>query len=525
MATLLTLVVFAFLYLKAAPRGPYDPAPAVTAAVLPHIAAGFDPAQSGYQQFGRYLWNALQLDFGPSFRFRDYTVAELLFRGAPITLAIVACALLLAVALGLVAGCAAGRYKRSWVDRGVSALAMIWLFVPVFVLAPLLQLVFAVGLRWLPIAGWDGGWQHMLLPVLALALPLAVAVGRLVRRRLSDVASVEPSIRHRIGIALDAVSTRLGTLLSAALALSIPLERAFSLPGTGRYVAQGGTSQDYPLLAGAVLFYGGIVVLVSLAGDLLRFALRGGEEAAISAQNPSWAILRRDPIAVAGAGLFLAAAAACFTLPALLPSTLQDQDYNAVLTGPSFTSGHLLGADELGRDLLLQLLLCGGGSIRTALVVAAVAGAILAVWRFAEAGGGLPLRRWGGLLQGVLDAVPFLLLAIVLRGWWPAQVSSPAASTISLVWLVLWLALRCRWPVRRAICTAIPASLVGETYLAYYHVSASEPLTTLGGLLDAGLGNMDGTPWQVLTTLAAIILVAGSAALVSARMRGNSAPG
>lgn len=521
-ATLLMLVGFAFLFLKAAPKGPYDAAPAVSAAVLPKISAGFDPAQPGYQQFGRYLGNALQLDFGPTFRYRDYSVADLLFRGAPITLQIVACAMLLALVLGLVSSCAAGWYRHSWFDRGLSAVASVWLVVPVFILAPLFQLVFGVHLQWLPIAGWDGGWLHMLLPVLTLALPLAVVVDRLARDGQADAAASD--LKQRLGIALDAVSARLGALVSAAFALSIPLERAFSLPGAGRYVAEAGRIQDYPLLAGAVLFYGGIIILVSLVGDLVRLAL-GRDEKETRPTSRSWAALRRDPVAGAGAGLFLAAAAACFVLPALLPGAAETMDYAAISTAPSLSSGHLLGTDELGQDVLLQLLQGGAGSIRLALLTAGLAGAILAVWRLAETGGGLLLRRWGGLLQGLLDALPFLLLAIVLRGWWPARVPSETAGVIGLVWLVLWLARHCRWPVARAICFAIPASLVGEAYLANFGVTDFVPTTTLGGLLAAGLGGIDTAPWSVLAAMSGLILLAGSAALVAARMQAPSARG
>jgi ABC-type dipeptide/oligopeptide/nickel transport system permease subunit len=200
-------------------------------------------------------------------------------------------------------------------------------------------------------------------------------------------------------------------------------------------------------------------------------------------------------------------------------------DYAAIEAAPSLSSGHLLGTDELGRDILLQLLQCGAGSIRLALLTAGLAGAILAVWRLADRGGGPRLRRWGELLQGLFDALPFLLLAVVLHGWYPAEVASETVGVIGLVWLSLWLALRCGWPVARAICSAVAASLVGEAYLAGFGVTDFEPPTTLGSLLAAGLGGIDTAPWSVLAAMAGLILLAGSAALVAGRMQESSARG
>ncbi len=516
-ATLLILVAFAFFSLKAAPHGPYDAAPAVSPERLPGVAATFDPAQPAYQQFGRYLWNALHLDFGASFLYRDYTVAELLLRGAPVTIETIAWGLSLATPLGVLPGVVAWRFRHSWFCRGLSVLATIWLIVPLFLLAMLFQFVFVIDLHWFPAAGWDGSWQKKALPVVTLALPVAVMVGWLVRRRLSDADAADLGMRRRFAVALDAIAARLGALVSFAVVLSFPLERAFSLPGSGRYVAvAAGQHRDFPLLSGALLFYGGMIVLISLGADLARIALGlAREEPPIAGEARLWTALRRDKVVWAGAALALAAA--CFGPPALYSASL-NPDFDAIRTAPSLSSGHLLGADELGRDTLWQLLFCLCGSIRLALEVGAIAGAFLAVWRFAAADNGF-LRRWGEMFDGVLDAAPFLLLGMVLGSWWlwPGMAC--------LVWLVLWLAVRGRCPLPLAICAAIPASIIGDAYLGSQAVGASEPPMTLGSLLVDGMHNIEFAPGPVLAAVAGMLFLTGLAALLAVRMRGNSAPG
>ncbi len=130
----------------------------------------------------------LRGDFGPSFRFRDFTVGELIADGLPVSLALGAAAMLLGLALGIPAGIWAALSRGRAADRLVMALAVAGISIPVFVVAPLLALVFGIWLQWLPVAGWvPGRPSDLVLPVVALALPLIAFVARLMRGSLLEV--------------------------------------------------------------------------------------------------------------------------------------------------------------------------------------------------------------------------------------------------------------------------------------------------------------------------------------------------
>jgi oligopeptide transport system permease protein len=472
----------------------------------------------------------LHLDFGPSFGFRDHDVADLLFRGAPIMIEIVGCALVVAIAAGIPLGVLTAR-MGSLFDQGLLVLGLIGLAVPIFVLTPVLQLVFAVGLNWLPVAGWDGGWVHAFLPVATLAVPLTAVVARLTRHSTRDAAPVVAGTgRDRLGAGLAVILARLGSLSSGALILSVPLERAYALPGTGRYLDQAGQHHDYPVLAGAIIFYGGLVVLAGLVGSVILLVLPrnpaapfeiedDGESAAsgIDTLRHIWGSLRRDRIALSAACAVLAIVALVLVVPALLPSSLYKADYGAIGAAPSWSSGHLLGADEMGRNLLAELLVGGRVSMLLAVAAASTAAVLLFVWRAAAA-----RRRPFQALGGLLDALPFLILAIAFQA--PAS-PSVIVEIASLAWLILWLSHGDKRHIFLAISSAVPAAFVGEAYLSYFGIGTPEPTLSLGGVLANGLGDIDVAPWEVFGPVAALLFMAVSLTLFVQRARDAGAPG
>ena len=139
-------------------------------------------------QFGRYLAGLARGDFGPSFKFRDFTVTELIRGGLPVSLVLGGSALLVALLIGLPAGAWAALRRDRWPDRAIMAVASAGIAVPVFVIAPLLVLGFGIRLGWLPVAGWEPGrYRDLVLPVVALALPVAAQLSRLCRGSLLEV--------------------------------------------------------------------------------------------------------------------------------------------------------------------------------------------------------------------------------------------------------------------------------------------------------------------------------------------------
>jgi oligopeptide transport system permease protein len=186
--TLALVVALSFLLTRLAPGGPFDEEQVLPPEVRANLEAAYGLDQPIHVQFGNYVKGLLRGDFGPSFKFRDFTVGELIADGLPVSLALGAAAMCLALALGLPAGIWAALSRGRAADRLVMAVAVAGISVPVFVVAPVLALVFGIWLRWLPVAGWvPGRPADLVLPVVALALPVFAFVARLMRGSLLEV--------------------------------------------------------------------------------------------------------------------------------------------------------------------------------------------------------------------------------------------------------------------------------------------------------------------------------------------------
>ena len=180
--TLLVIVTVAFFMMRIAPGGPFDLERALPPEIEKNVLAAYDLDQPLLLQYADYLLGVLRGDFGPSFKYRDFTVAELLWTGFPASLKVGGIAIVLAVVVGITLGTLAALRQNSGVDYAVMATAMTGITIPNFVMAPLLTLIFGVWLSWLPVAGWNGGAPpNLVLPVIALALPQVAYIARLTR--------------------------------------------------------------------------------------------------------------------------------------------------------------------------------------------------------------------------------------------------------------------------------------------------------------------------------------------------------
>jgi oligopeptide transport system permease protein len=282
--TLLLIVAAAFFLMRAAPGGPFDEERALPPEIEANLQAAYGLDQPVTVQFGRYLGGLVRGDLGPSFRMKDFTVAELIGRGLPVTLAIGAAALMLGLSLGIPLGLVAGLRQNGWADHAVMSIALVGMAVPNFVVAPVLVLVFGLYLGWLPVAGWEAGsLSHLVLPVITLALPLIAYLARLTRGSLLEVLQspyirtarakgLEPGVilrRHALKPTLLPVVSFLGPAAAALLTGSLVVEQVFGLPGVGRYFVQGAINRDYTLVMGMVIFYASLILLLNLAVDLL----------------------------------------------------------------------------------------------------------------------------------------------------------------------------------------------------------------------------------------------------------------
>lgn len=286
--TLFFVILIAFLMVHAAPGGPFDSERALPPEIEANVAAAYRLDEPLPAQFVRYLGGVVTGDFGPSYRYRDYTVAELIAGALPVSVLLGGLAMILALAFGIAAGCAAALYRGSWFDRGIMTSTMIGISIPVFVVAPLLVLLFAVTLRWLP-AGWSGadGAGRLVLPVVALALPQVAYIARLLRASLIDVLGSDfirtaraaglpmqaVLFTHALKPAMLPVLSYLGPAVASILTGSVVVEQIFGIPGLGQLFVTSALNRDYTLVLGIVIFYAALIVLMNLLVDLLYGAI------------------------------------------------------------------------------------------------------------------------------------------------------------------------------------------------------------------------------------------------------------
>ena len=282
--TLGALVVLTFFVMRLAPGGPFSRNRKISPEVQANIQAAFHLDEPVWRQFARYAWGLVHGDLGPSLRFRDYSVVDLIGAGLPYSLTLGFWAILVASLLGIALGMAGALRRNGPVDWASGAFGVIGIAVPIFILGPVAQLY--VSLHWglLPVSGWNDGWRSLVLPVLVLALPNVAYISRLTRSSLIE-AMREPHIRtarakgvgrwrtlknHALNGALLPVVAYLGPATAGLITGSILIETVFALPGIGRHFVDAALNRDYPLVMGITLIYGGFLILFNILTDILR---------------------------------------------------------------------------------------------------------------------------------------------------------------------------------------------------------------------------------------------------------------
>lgn len=282
--TLLVVIALAFLMVRAAPGGPFDATRVLPPSIEQNIARAYHLDESLPEQFVRYLDGLLHGDLGPSYRYRDQNVSTLIGDALPVSMQVGVLAILLAIMLGISAGTLAALNKNKFADRFITAVAMTGISVPVFVVAPLLVLVFAVYLDWLP-ASWTGGTglSRLILPVAALALPQIAYIARLTRASMIGVLrsdfirtaraqglKTSSIIRyHALKPAMLPLLSYMGPAIAGVLTGSVVVEQIFGIPGVGQFFIRGALNRDYTLVLGIVIVYATLVIALNLIVDLL----------------------------------------------------------------------------------------------------------------------------------------------------------------------------------------------------------------------------------------------------------------
>jgi oligopeptide transport system permease protein len=275
-----------FLLLRLAPGGPFDRERKLPPEVLANIEAKYHLDEPLPAQYLRYITGIARGDLGPSYKYLDRGVQEVIADTLPTSALLGLLALLFALALALPAGLLAAYYRESWIDRACMFIATLGISVPHFVLGAGLIWTLALQLGWLQAGRWDQ-WDGRLLPIITLGAAPAAYLAALLRSTLLETLGQDfiraarakglkesvVLLKHALRHSLIPVLTVMGPLTAALLTGSFVVEYVFAIPGMGRFFITAVTDRDYPLIMGVTLVYTGVLVLANLVIDLLYSAV------------------------------------------------------------------------------------------------------------------------------------------------------------------------------------------------------------------------------------------------------------
>ncbi|MBP7141635.1 MAG: ABC transporter permease subunit [Opitutaceae bacterium] len=280
---LLIIITATFFMLRFVPGGPFTAEKAVTPEILRNLEAHYGLNQPLWKQYADYLGSLLQGDFGPSFKYPNRTVNEILGDKLPVSLELGALSLALALLMGIPLGIIAATRRNSWIDYSASTFGMTGLSVPTFVVAPLLVLVFSIHMGWFNASGWYSP-EDRVLPSLVLGFAYAAPISRLTRGGMLEILSqdfirtarakgaseLRIIFRHCLRGGLLPVVSYLGPAIAGILTGSFVIETIFQIPGLGREFVNSAFNRDYTLVLGTVILYAALIMALNLAADVAQ---------------------------------------------------------------------------------------------------------------------------------------------------------------------------------------------------------------------------------------------------------------
>jgi len=271
-----------FLLLRVAPGGPFDSERKLPPEVIANLEAKYHLDEPAWQQYLRYLGAIVQGDLGPSYKYLDRGVTEIIADTLPTSILLGGLAILFAALVAFPVGLCAAYFRNSLIDRFCMSIAALGISLPNFVLGALLIWAVALQLGWLQIGRWDN-WSSVILPTITLGAAPTAFLASLLRSTLIETMS-EDFIRtarakglrdfmvigkHALLHSLIPVLTVMGPLVAALLTGSFVVEYVFAIPGMGRFFITAVTDRDYPLIMGVTLIYTALLVCANLVVDLL----------------------------------------------------------------------------------------------------------------------------------------------------------------------------------------------------------------------------------------------------------------
>ncbi|KKD59817.1 oligopeptide transporter permease [Grimontia sp. AD028] len=283
--TLLVLITISFFLMRFAPGNPFSSEKTLPQEVMQNINAKYGLDKPLFEQYTTYLGNVvLRGDFGPSFKYKDYTVNELIASALPVSAKVGFYAFIVTVIIGVIVGTIAALRQNSWVDYLIMSTSMFGVVLPSFVLAPVLIYIFSIGLGWLPAGGWNGGAiQYMILPIVAMSFLYIATFARITRGSMIETLNSNfirtakakglsmryIVIKHALRPALLPVVSYMGPAFVGIITGSVVIETIFGLPGIGKLFVNAAFNRDYSLVLGVTILIGALFIIFNAIVDIL----------------------------------------------------------------------------------------------------------------------------------------------------------------------------------------------------------------------------------------------------------------
>ncbi|MDD3366130.1 MAG: ABC transporter permease subunit [Sphaerochaetaceae bacterium] len=284
--TLLVIITISFFIVRVAPGGPFDGERALPEVVKRNIEAKYHINDPLIMQYGRYMFDVLRGDLGPSYRYKDHDVNFYIFESLPNSMILGVIAISISIIFGITSGMLAALRQNTWVDYLSMAFAVIGISVPLFVIGPVLQYFFAMKLQWLPTSGWftsGDGWKTVILPAITLAFAHFATIARLTRSSMLDTLRSDYIrtakakgmknstiiFKHTMKGTMLPIVSYLGPAFAGIITGSVVVEQVFRIPGLGKFFVQSSFNRDYTLIVGVVIVYSVILVIMNFIVDIL----------------------------------------------------------------------------------------------------------------------------------------------------------------------------------------------------------------------------------------------------------------
>jgi len=295
---LLVVVIITFLMIHAAPGGPFDAERVASPEIIEKLNEAYNLDKPIHVQIYNYLFNAIQGDFGPSFKYPGRTVTELIMSGLPTTIELAIYSILFAIFLGVISGLVASLNPGKILDIVPMSISLLGICIPSIILGPVLVLIFGIWYEVLPVYGWGDNPGDKILPTITLGTAYAAIFARLTRggmleilgqdyirtARAKGLSEIRIVIMHALRGGILPVISFLGPAIAGLLAGSFVVETIFQINGVGRFYVQAAFNRDYTMILGTSILFTfmtlSFVLISDIAASFLNPTLRdsGGLE-------------------------------------------------------------------------------------------------------------------------------------------------------------------------------------------------------------------------------------------------------